>query len=68
MVAIILVGALSAWLGYEAVSSVRSGVASARGFRSQRTKQPAMFWLAVTVQIGVAVFLFYIMLSHPISN
>lgn len=64
MVAIISTGALSALFVYAAISAVRSGVAKARGFRYERTKQPVLFWFAVTVQIGVAVFLFYVMLSH----
>jgi hypothetical protein len=68
MVALLLLGAVSAWIGYDAISAVRSGVTKARGFRYERTKHPAWFWFAVTFQIGVAIFLFYVMLSNIISN
>ena len=61
---IVLMTALAAWLGYDAVSAMRSGVANARGILYPRTKHPMMFWLIVTVQIGFTILCFYVLLRQ----
>jgi hypothetical protein len=38
-------------LAYQAISGLRAGVAQAAGTSYRRTRRPAMFWLAVVVQL-----------------
>jgi hypothetical protein len=52
LVCIVLI-ALGAWVGYNAINALRRGVANARGVRYARRTQPVNFWITVVVQIAL---------------
>ena len=64
---ILLTTALGGFVGYHAVSAMRSGVAKARGIQYRRARHPRRFWFIVTLQIVFTMLCFYFLLLQVLG-